>query len=253
MRKKLAALAVLTAGATALPSLGFAEEGTVRVRAGVASVNFSSPVDTGKPDLESKYAALTLGGSYITQTGWFADLGLRSSLSAEWNTKELFGGVKDDDFSRTETTFTVGKSLGDGLAVFGGLQLAKSKLTFSPDNTVFVGDENLTQEGQLLFVGVSKALAVGGGSLSFSGALGTLKQEAKWSGGFKASFDPDSFADEKSDTGTGFSLGVAYSYPLGKSLSVMGDLRTQSYSVKYSGESAKETVTALGVSVVGQF
>jgi hypothetical protein len=250
--KKLAALAVLTAGAVALPTLGFADEGTVRVRAGLAAVNYSSPVDTGVPDLESDYAALTLGGSYITQTGWFADLGLRTSLSAEWNSKDVFGGVKDDAFSRTETTFTAGKSLGDGLAVFGGLQLSKSKLTFSPANTVFSGDEDLTQEGKLWFVGVSKALPMGGGSLSLSGALGILKQETKWSSGFKSA-DPVAFADEKSDTGAGFSLGVAYSYPISKGLSVMGDLRGQSYSVKYSGESSKETVTSLGVSVVGQF
>jgi hypothetical protein len=243
--RKLAALAVLTVGAAALPGSVFAQDGTVRVRAGLASVNYTSPVQ-GSPDLESNYAALTLGGSYITQSGWFADLGVRTSLSAEWNTKEVFGGVKDDDFSRTETTVTVGKSLGDGLSVFGGLQISTSKFSLSAANTITGNNEDLTFDGQLWFAGASKSLPVGGGSLSFSGALGVLQQELTYSQGF-------GLPAEKSDSGFGASLGVAYSYPLSKSLSVMADLRGQSYSVKYSGESNKENVASFGVSAVGHF
>jgi hypothetical protein len=248
--KKLAALTSLTAAIAALPCFALAEEGTVRVRAGLASVSYVSPSsDPADADVEATYGAFTLGGSYVTADGWFFDLGLRQSMSAKWNSKEVDGVPSDDDFSRTETTISIGKGLGDGLSVFGGLQLAKSEQTGSKDNYAafgFTQDQSIELDSTLWFLGVSKAIPAGGGALNFSGALGVMKQEVTLS-------EEICGCSIKSDTGVGFSLGAAYSYPINKGFSLVADLRGQSYSVKYEGESNKESVGSLGLSAVAQF
>lgn len=245
--KRFAALAVLTAGALALPSLALADDGAFRVRAGLASVSYVSPgTDPGDPDLKSTYGAVALGASYVSSTGWFGDIGFRNSLSAEWNAKDL-GFDRDDDFKRNEVTVSIGKALGDGLAVFGGVQTTKAELTISASNTIggfSLGEFKAEEKGTLFFAGASKAFAAGPGNLTVSGALGVLSKKLT---------DNQGSPEEKSDSGAGVSLGAAYAYPLTQKVSLLGDLRYQSYSVEWSGQKARENVTSLGVSVVGQF
>lgn len=251
--KKFAALAVLTAGAIALPSLAMAQEGgAFRVRAGLAAVNYVAPDGSSNtPDIESSYAALALGGSFVSGGGWFVDLGLRRSLGAEWNAQEAWGASKDDEFSRTETTLSVGKALGGGFAVFGGVQLAKNEFT-APDAFGFTGvKQEMTSDSTVYFVGGSKAFPVGSGALSVSAALGLMKQDFEIA---TSGFGSSNTQTMKSDSGFGYSLGAAYNLPLSQKLSLLADLRFQSYSVEYPNVGSNdEQVTSVGVSVVAQF
>lgn len=241
--KKLVLVSLL-AGLTAAPLLANADEGAVRVRAGLGAVNFVSPSGSvNDPDLESTYAAVTVGGSYISAGGWFIDLGLRNSLSGEWNATEhqddaFFYYPNDGKFVRKETTLTVGKAIGSGWSLFGGMQ--SSKMEISYPETVAYFPFTLDAKGRLVFLGVSKGLPIGSGSLSISGALGSYSQE--FAGGLV-----------KSDGGAGASLGLSFSYPFTNSLGMTVDVRGQSYTVEYFGESAKENVGSVGLALVGTF
>lgn len=248
MKKNAAIVGVLLAGTFASAAC-FAQDSAVRVRAGLAAVSYVSP-DSSGVDFKSSYAAAQIGASYITGSGWYGDLAMRTSLSAKWNTADIIGnpGAEDDDFSRNEVTLTIGKSLGNGLAVFAGLQVVSAEATLSKTNSGLPADESITLDNTIAFVGASKSIPVGAGSMSFSGALGVLKEETKNSAGLGG-------GTQKADTGAGFSLGAGYSHPITQAVSVLADLKFQTYSVKYPGstDSSNQTVTSLGLSVVGQF
>lgn len=231
----IAGLAACTVSATAMA------ENTVRLRAGVAAVQYVAPDPNG--DIKSDFNALLLGATLITDAGWFFDLGSRTSTSAKWNAQDLFPPLSDQDFERRDLTLTVGKALGNGLSVFGGYQAGDSELTL--DSTPLGGTKDwLKQKTQGFFVGVGKGFAVGNGTLALSGALGMMKAEIT-----------DSFGGptEKSDSGSGVSLGLAYNYFFTKSIGITADLKYQSYRLKYADFSGDERLTQLGLSLVGQF
>ena len=242
--KCVTAIAVLAVCATVIPATAAAEN-TVRLRAGVARLNYVSPDPSG--DLKSDFNALLLGATVITESNWYVDLGSRTSMSAKWNTSELFGdvfpGIEDQDFDRKDYTLTVGKALGDGLSVFGGFQNGESELKI--DLTPFGGiAEWIKQKTQGFFGGVGKGFSMGNGVLALSGAIGIMNAEISYS---------DGSPSDKSDSGSGVSLGVAYNYFFTKNIGITAELKHQSYKLKYTDFSGDERLTQLGVSVLGQF
>lgn len=242
MKKKL--MISLLAGLIGVPTVGFAQDSKIRVRAGLSSVNYVSPSTTpGNPDFKSTYAALIAGGSLITSSGLFVDLGIRKSLSAEWNATDL-NWANDDDFARNEITLTLGKALDSGFAVFGGVQSSTAEATLSTANTGLLSDIVIETTGRLLFCGVSKSMPLGSGSLNVSLAVGLYGQTTDNNVGAPS---------EKSTNGGGASLGGSYSLPLGNGLSLIGDLRYQSYAVEYSGDPSKENVGSASLALAAQF
>lgn len=236
-------LAVVTLTCLSLsPLLAQADGGLLRVRGGLASVSYVFPSPAGAPDQKSTFGALTLGGSYVTEGGWFIDLATRNSLGAKWNAKEFNeaqGEVTDDaDFSRDELTLTLGKSLGSGWALFGGVQASTLEQVFPATSTG--AESTWKQDGSLTFLGVSKAFSIGNGALSVSGALGSLKYDfPDWAG--------------QPDRGAGGSLGLTFTYPFTNNLGLAADARFQRYTLKWQGSDFDENIGAVGLSLVGQF
>jgi hypothetical protein len=248
MNMKNSALAGLLMAATLTCAPSYAQDSSLRVRAGFAGVGYVQPDSSGK-DIESMYGAAQVGASYVTAGGWYGDLAVRTSLAAKWNTGDIIAGAKDDDFSRTETTLTIGKGFGDGLAVFAGVQVASSELTLSKANTGRPADGSITIDDTIVFAGLSASYPAGPGSVSLSGALGILTEEQTVSPGLPGA------GTYKADPGAGLSLGAAYSHPVTKALSILADIRMQFYSVKYPNLQAQsnQTLVSMGVSIVGQF
>lgn len=240
MKKTLVAIS-LTALSLA-PLVAQAEGGLLRVRGGLAAVSYVFPSPNGMPDQKSSFGAMTLGGSYVTEGGWFIDLATRNSLGAKWNAKEYNEAqgefTEDADFSRDELTLTLGKSLGSGWALFGGVQASTLEQVFPA--TTSGGESTWKQDGSLTFLGVSKAFSMGSGALSVSGALGSLKYDfPEWAG--------------QPDRGAGGSLGVTFTYPFTNNLGIAADARFQRYTIKWQDTDFDENINSLGVSLVGQF
>lgn len=219
------------------------ESGTIRLRAGMASVSYSAPVtftDTngntlGKAETKSSYPAVSAGLSYVSPGGFFIDLSARNSQSAKWKFSETPGEARNE-LKRDETTLTFGKSLGTSWAIFWGYQGTTMEQTFP----VFV-DES---KGHLIFVGLSKRVGIGSASLGFSGALGGYAQARE---------------GVDNSVGGGASLGTTLFVPFTSWLGLNADLRYQSYAVEHYDDqgnvagTGQEKIGSGGLSLVLSF
>ncbi len=202
-----------------------AQDVTVRARVGVSQNNFSS-IYSGGP-MKSDYQSLNTGLTLIESSGWYADVALKNSMSAKWslngfgtdsNNGSQIGSGKDS-YTRKDTTLTIGKALDGGVQVFGGYQLANSTIDLGP--VVRNYKEEFNVKG--FFAGVGKTIPLSVGSVNINGAVGQMK--ARMLDGRGTWND--------SDTGTGYSLGATYSYPLAEKTTLSVEFKQQAYKYKF--------------------
>lgn len=227
-------------------SAASAQDGVIRGRVGVSQNNFTS-IYSGGP-MKSDYQSLNTGVTYIQTTGWYADVALKNSMSAKWslNGAGVDSGTTigngNDSYKRKDITLTVGKALDGGIQVFGGYQQANSTINLGPlvDNY----EEEFNVKGY--FAGVGKTIALPVGSLNINGAVGQMKGrllagDANW---------------YESDTGTGYSLGATYSYPLAEKTTLSLEYKTQVYKYKFSSgpsTGGDDKIQVFGANISYQF
>lgn len=246
--KKMTLKFVSLAAILATSSLALADDGVIRGRAGLSRNDFTS-LYSGGP-LKSTYNSLNLGVTYIQTTGWYYDLALKNSLSAKW---ELTGernpadvafdiGSGNDSYKRNDTTLTIGKALDGGIQVFGGYQRANSTMDLGPNTGNYLEKFNVNG----LFVGAGKTIPMSVGSININGAIGQMKGKllaanSQW---------------YTSDTGTGFSLGLSYSYPLSDKSTLSLEYKRQAYKYEFtSGPSTggDDKLQSIGANISYQF
>lgn len=86
----------------------------IRVKAGVAMLNYTDPASTaGNPDFKISGQVLTLGASYVFKdTGIFVDFTNRSSMgSPTWNSAE-WGWPANQPAKYTDNTFNSWENVG---------------------------------------------------------------------------------------------------------------------------------------------
>lgn len=216
----------------------------IRLKAGVAMLTFTDTSSSGQPDFVISGQALLLGASYVFKdTGIFVDFTNRSTGSTKWNTSEYTAGALPDQPAKyTDNTFTVGKMLGDGLIAFGGYQSQETTSEVNDPAVGYIYNDKLTVSG--FFAGASKAISLGQGWLSATGALAMMGSKASWSDNTPSS------GGRSKDPDLGYSLGLAYSYPINEMFDVIGEGKHQYYKPKGSGAN---TTTTFGLNVVAKF
>jgi hypothetical protein len=232
-------------------SAASAQDGVIRGRVGVSQNNFSS-LYSGGP-MKSDYKSLNTGITYIQATGWYADLALKNSMSAKWSLNG-FGndsnnglqiGSGNDPYVRKDITLTVGKALDGGIQLFGGYQQANSTIDMGP---LFPTRAHYKEEFNVkgYFVGIGKTFAMPVGSVNLNGALGQMK--GRLLAGNENWYE--------SDTGTGFSLGATYSYPLAEKTTLSLEYKTQAYKYKISSgpsTGGDDKIQVFGANISYQF
>jgi hypothetical protein len=205
----------------------YAQEDLVRGRLGISQNNFSS-IYSGGP-MKSDYQSLNAGLTFIRPSGWYFDAGVKNSISAKWS---LNGAGTDsgssigngtDSFKRQDLTFTVGKALDDGIQVFGGYQQANSSIDLGSSVNNYI--EKFNVRGY--FVGAGKTFPLSVGSINLNGAVGQMKARlldatATWN---------------DSNSGSGYSVGATYSYPLAEKTTLSFEYKFQAYNYKFGSSS----------------
>lgn len=246
---KLVAVSVLAIAAQSTACADEAISDTpLRVKVGLTTGTYTSPsTQTGRPDLKGNLQMLNVGLTYVdTSTGIFVDLTNRSSVgNSTWNTDAISNAFTPSPFKRAETAISVGKMLSDGYHVFGGYQVSNMNLDANSPQFPQLNDQyQLKLKG--FFVGGGKALQLGEGWLSMTGSLAMMG--ASFSNTNTATYGNLSSSQ---GAGLGYSLGVAYSYPMTHVLSIVPDMKYQAY--KPSGWTKADTVTSVGVNLLAKF
>ena len=221
-------------------SSALADEGVIRVKAGLGFASYSAPY--GNNEISTNYITQGLGATYIWPSNVFVDISTKSSTkSSAYNARNVFGGLvtTDQPFSRTENTLTLGKSIENSVQINTGI--------FTAD-TVF----NLAQYGQFsqkmigLTAGAGKGFLIDEGRAGSIGVSGTVALlNAKNSDRFGVVTN--------SNLSYGLSLGAIYNYALTKNLSVLADAKFQTYLITYPGFSGDERILSSSLSLVAQF
>ena len=229
------------------------DEGTWRARVGVSQNSFTTLWSGG--DVKANFQSLNTGATYIAPSGWFFDGVLKTSGKTTWNSVELTNAEgalndgHDNDYSRTDTTITVGKAFEGGYQVFGGYQNSASKLTLPNAWVTNYGSqssEKFNVSGY--FVGVGKTFAVGSGSLNLNVAIGQMTGKLTDSVG----------QDHTSSGGTGTSFGATYTYLFDKHLGLSVEVKEQQYKYTFGASniiltSGKDQMTLYGANLFYQF
>ncbi len=251
--------AVLLATAVAAPEIANAQgQGLVRVRAGVASTDYSVKFDGGLYQglkAESKYTAKGVGLTYVSSGGFYVDVYGQTSGDA---THDLWKPLPDQKFSRDDFTLTLGVSLPSDAAtfsVFGGFKSGTSELdaprgrTFgfsSGPGTIGWGKDTFDSSG--IFFGAGVGVPAAGGQIGANAAIAFMSGTWKDDAGFNAD----------ADVTVGFSFGLSYTYTFGRNFGVILDYKAQAYSYDFAttttaNYSATETINSLGLNLFAQF
>lgn len=202
---------------------------------------FSPKVSLESQSYKTDYTSgdyVAAGGGFTTfnADGWFVDA-------------EFFRNNGDSrvvgEITREETTLTVGKSLGNGLSIFGGYKIARSIGVDEITSTVLnVKEIEIDTDG--LFVGVNKGVSVSeSGTLSFAGAVSPMNARIT---------QEDNQTGEDivtTSSAVGVSLSGAYSHMLTKQWISSVGYKFQKFS--YGDEIGDETVTALFAKLAYRF
>lgn len=223
-----------------LASVSHSQEATVRGRLGISQNSFTTLWSGG--DIKTNYQSLNAGATYIMSSGWYVDGGVKSALSAKWNSIEAAGDTIDRSFKRNDYTLTVGKSLSDNWQLFGGYQNSQSSMAIS---TTSPPEEKFSVKGY--FVGVGKTIPVAVGSINLNASVGSMKGHLVDASGY----------GNNSNGGSGSSYGVSYSYPLSDKTSLAFDYKQQSYKYNFDSSSpltsGKDKMSMIGASFSYQF
>lgn len=250
--KKQFALSLVAVAVFAVVTQSTASAEGIRVKAGLATLSYQDPSFTaGYPDFKFSGQAMVLGASYVfADSGMYVDFTHRSTIgSPKWNAAETAAAcctgwvLPDQPAKLSDNTITVGKMLGDGLFAFGGYQsqVVKDEIN-DPVPPAYIASETITVSG--FFVGAGKAIALGNGWLTPTGALAMMGN--KWSAS-----DNTGWSDSKSkDAGLGYSFGLSYSYPVTEMFDITAEGKYQLYSPK--GTKTPNTVTTFGINVVAK-
>jgi len=233
-------IALVSTVLATLSGVSFAQEALIRGRLGISQNSFTTLWSGG--DLKTNYQSLNTGVSYIMPSGWYVDGGVKSALSAKWNSIEAAGDTIDRAFKRNDYTLTVGKSLSDNWQLFGGYQNSQSSMAIS---TTSPPEEKFSVKGY--FVGVGKTIPLPVGSLNLNASVGSMKGHLVDATGY----------GNNSNSGSGTSYGLAYSYPVNEKTSFTVDFKQQSYKYNFDSTSpltsGKDKMSMLGASFSYQF
>lgn len=230
---------LLFSGLLASTSYSFA--GNLSGRVGISDVSMASLWSGG--EFNSDYTSTNYGVTYAFDNGYYVDYSMR--LGEDKGTDILAA----TNFSRDDFSYTIGKSLGDGLSVFGGMIETEYSLDLNYTELGLIFTETVDYDG--LFVGASQVYPLDMGFLAFSIAYADVDLTLSYSG----NFNPGSF----NATGDGFSYGVTYVYPLNDNLSVNSEFKQQVYDFSSGGNdqsgslSVEDDLQTLGVNLVYNF
>ena len=246
--------AALLAAAIVAPEIANAQgQGLVRVRAGVASTDYSLKFDDsgglaayrGKT-AKSSYTAKGVGLTFVSSGGFYADILGQTSGDA---THDLWKPSPDQKFSRDDFTLTLGISFpseSGTLSAFGGLKSGTSELS-APPGFGFSVDKF---ESTGVFFGLGYGFPAAGGQIGLNGALAFMTGTWKDDAGF----------NNEADYTFGFSFGLSYTYTFGRNFGVIADLKTQRYSYDFAVYSTTtpaytvtEQINSLGLNLFAQF
>ena len=208
-----------------------------RARVGFSDQSMDSVWSGGL--VTADYSSTNYGLTYAFDNGYYLDYGTKLGEETDTN---LRGNYPGSEFSRDETTITLGASLGDGLSVFGGITETEYSVPF------FNFTEHLNSDG--LFIGVGKSILLDTGVLSLSLAYADLDMDLTYEG-----FNQTPF----SFTGDGFSYSAAYVYPVNDQISVNFEYRNQEYNYTSAGNQLSgpldqdDTVSQLGINLLYSF
>ena len=205
-----------------------------RARIGFSDVSMDSVWSGGS--FSSDYSSTNYGLSYAFDNGFFVDYSLRvgDDDDSPSNGSVPLGSL--GGFSRDDVAYTLGKSLGDGLSVFGGITESEYQVVVFPGSEMEF-TEFIETDG--FFLGVSKSYLFDTGVLSLSLAYADMDLDLSYS------FLQDSIAD----TGDGFSYSIGYIYPVNDVVSINAEYRSQSYSFSL----ADDEVNHLGLNLLYSF
>ncbi len=198
-----------------------------------AEVVFSPKISIESQSYETDFTSgdyVSAGGGFtvFNQDGWFLDA-------------EFFRNNGDSrvvgEVTREETTLTVGKSLGNGLSVFGGYKIARS-IGVDEITSTLINVKEIEIDTDGVFLGVSKGISVSeSGSLSFAGAISPMSA--------RITQEDNNTGDDIVTTGSavGMSLSGSYNHMLTKQWVSSLGYKFQKFS--YGDAIGDETVTAL--------
>ena len=198
-----------------------------------AGVMFSPKISIESQGYETDFTSgdyVSAGGGFtvFNQDGWFLDA-------------EFFRNNGDSrvvgEVTREETTLTVGKSLGNGLSVFGGYKIARS-IGVDELTSTLINVKEIEIDTDGVFLGVSKGVSVSdSGSLSFAGAISPMSA--------RITQEDNNTGDDIVTTGSavGMSLSGSYNHMLTKQWVSSIGYKFQKFS--YGTNIGDETVTAL--------
>ena len=215
-----------------------------RARIGYSDQSMDSVYSGGL--VTADYSSMNYGLTYAFDNGYYLDYGTKLGEETDTN---LRGSYPGSEFSRDETTITLGTSLGDGLSVFGGLAETEYAvpITIIALGQTYSFTETLESDG--LFIGVGKSFVLNTGVVSVSFAYADLEMDLSYS----------DFNESFSFTGDGFSYSAAYVYPVNDQIALNFEYRNQEYNYTSAGNDASgyldqdDSVSQLGINFLYSF
>ena len=196
---KMSHLSVLTASALMIASQCANADSLFRPRASLGFAAYDLSADAGTTSLySSSYMTLGFGATVAVDEVYF-DIGVNNSLSAEYDNDFTSA---TEDFSRQDTTLTIGLSLDGGVSIFGGYKTGSTEYT---NITPTAATTTFDTDG--LFFGAGISMPVDQNSLSFSGAVAFMNGKLEDN---DTAFTP---YNEEADT-VGLSLAMGYNINL---------------------------------------
>jgi len=175
------------------------------------------------------------GLSYFLNDGYFLDLSIRQGDDA--TPDQTLDNGTFNNFSRDDTVYTIGKSLDDGISVFGGMMTSEYTIDVTQGGTF---SETIELEG--LYVGIGKSFPMKTGSINVSAAYADLDFELSYGGDLEGN-------EPIEDSGSGLSYTIAYNYPVNSNVLVNAEYKSQSYGF----ELADDEVNQYGINLVYLF
>lgn len=209
----------------------------VRLRAGVGTGTYSvtsnflvgSGSTTRRVEYDATYLAVPVGVTLITDSGLYVDL-LHVSASGE---AEFSGTSQTPDFSRDDTTLTIGARKGD-FSLYMGYKTGEAATDWPGD----FDPDKLTTSGFIAGLGWAKAF--GRNVFTLGGGVGVLSGRYRYLAPQSPVESPNQDNPLESDTTLGFSLGAGYTYIFASGFSINADLKWQSYDYDFGSFQLQE-------------
>ena len=183
------------------------------------------------------HSTTNYGLSYFLNDGYFLDLSIRQGDDA--TPDQTLDNGTFNNFSRDDTVYTIGKALGDGISVFGGIMNTDYTIDVTQGGLTF--SETIDLEG--LFVGVGKQFPMKTGSINISAAFADLDFDLSYGGDLAGVYQPIS------DSGSGLSYTIAYNYSVNNSVLINAEYKIQSYGF----DLADDEIDQFGINLVYGF